>query len=71
MSDDHPVPWPWSINAMPKSIHDLIGRPVRIVPHGGAITMDLVSGRVTIILTEDGHHIEDIKIEPDLQLPKL
>ncbi len=71
MPDDQPVPWPWSVKEMPLSIHDLIGRPIRIVPHGGVVTMEYVSGRVTITLTEDGHHIEDIKIEPGLPLPKL
>ncbi len=41
----------------------MVERRVRVVRPGAQVTMELVPGRVTIILTED-HRIGDIKIEP-------
>ena len=68
--DDRMIPWPWSVKTIPNSIKDLIGRKVRIVSSGDAVTMEYQPGRVTIYVTED-KRINDIQIESDKPLERI
>lgn len=53
------VQFPLSVNNVPQTIKDLIGRQCRVIKLGGSITMDYNPNRVNIILDEKSH-IKDI-----------
>lgn len=61
---DDPIPFPMSLKAVPLTIRDLIGRQLRVVKFGDALTQDVMPGRVTIFLGEDGR-VADIWVEPE------
>lgn len=55
------IPSPFfSIKAVPATIHDLLGKPCRIVRPGDVVTQDYVPNRVNIYLNEKSQ-ISDIK----------
>ncbi|WP_124832928.1 I78 family peptidase inhibitor [Burkholderia sp. Bp9031] len=63
--DDRWTHWPWSYKTAPALIKDLIGRPVRVVKVGDAVTQDVVPGRVTVMVGTDGR-IDDILVDASL-----
>lgn len=70
MSDNRPVPWPWSmkrspaaLSEIPVSIKELFGKSCRVVRFDEKTPQDIVPGRVTIILDVDSR-ICEIYIEP-------
>lgn len=62
---DDPTPFPMSLKAVPVMIRDLVGRQLRVVRFGDAVTQDVMPGRVSIFLGEDGC-VADIWVEPEL-----
>lgn len=59
--------WPWSVNegipeGVPLTLRDVIGRPVRIVAHGSAHTMEFIAGRVTFMLDANGL-VSEVQVE--------
>ncbi|WP_332859842.1 hypothetical protein [Janthinobacterium svalbardensis] len=59
--------WPWSVKegipqGVPITLRDLIGRPVRIIKHGSARTMEFIAGRVTFLLDADGL-VAEVQVE--------
>ncbi len=63
--DDRWVHVPWSYKSTPALIRDLIGHPFRAVKVGDAVTQEIVPGRVTVVVRDDGR-IDDIWIDPPL-----
>lgn len=65
VADDRWTHWPWSYKSTPALIRDLIGHQFRTVKVGDAVTQEIVPGRVTVVVREDGR-IDDIWIDPPL-----
>lgn len=70
MSDNRPIPWPWSmerspvaLSELPTLIKELFGKTCRVIRLGDKTPMKLVAGRVTIVL-HDESRICEIYIEP-------
>ncbi len=57
---DSSVPFPWSVQEIPMSIKELIGRPCRVIRPDTLVTEDYKPERVNIHLGEDSR-ILDIK----------
>jgi Peptidase inhibitor I78 family. len=57
------APWRLAQQGFPVTAKDLVGRPVRFVKVGYAVTQDFVPGRVTIVFSE-AQRIVDILVEP-------
>jgi hypothetical protein len=55
------VPFPLSVNSVPQTVKDLIGRQCRVIKSGDPITMDYNPNRVNIILDEKSR-IKDISL---------
>jgi hypothetical protein len=48
--------------SLPLTLRDLLGRRIRVVPHGGFITLEFIPGRVTVYLDEAGF-VKDVVVE--------